>query len=171
MENIEKLPMMGFMDSIKTVFGKLLDFNGRARRSELWWSYLAIMVVSGIVQQCIANPWIGLVIAALAHLLLLAVTVRRMHDRNMSGIWPVVSFILTTYQQSYLMAAGLPEKLNTVNPNPDEIFQIFNSPLIYLPTIVLMITNLVIFITCVLDSKQADNKYGQSPKYQEIEAL
>ena len=171
MENIEKLPMLGFADSLKTVFGKLLDFNGRARRSELWWSYLAITVASYVLQQFVPNLWAGIFIATLSHLLLLSVTVRRMHDRNMSGIWPVVSVILTTYQQCYLMATGLPEKVKAVNPDLGDIMQVFGDPLIYLPTIVLMITNLVIFITCLLDSKPADNKYGISPKYSKIEQL
>lgn len=33
MEKIIKLPTLGFVEAVKSVTGKLTDFNGRARRS------------------------------------------------------------------------------------------------------------------------------------------
>lgn len=37
---------MTFGQSIKTVFGNLTNFQGRARRSEFWWFYLFIFLIS-----------------------------------------------------------------------------------------------------------------------------
>ena len=37
---------MSFGQSIKTVFGNLTNFKGRARRSEFWWFYLFIVLVT-----------------------------------------------------------------------------------------------------------------------------
>jgi len=37
---------MSFGTAVKTCFGKLFVFNGRARRSEFWWFYLFLTLVS-----------------------------------------------------------------------------------------------------------------------------
>ena len=43
--------MMGFMDALTTVFrNKYATFSGRASRSEYWWSYLGIAVISMALQ-------------------------------------------------------------------------------------------------------------------------
>jgi len=43
--------MMGFMDALTTVFrNKYATFSGRASRSEYWWSYLGIAVISMVLQ-------------------------------------------------------------------------------------------------------------------------
>lgn len=45
MENIKKLPSLTLGESIKSVLGNLTNFKGRARRSELWWYWLAYFIV------------------------------------------------------------------------------------------------------------------------------
>ena len=43
--------MMGFMDALTTVLrNKYATFSGRASRSEYWWSYLGIAVISMTLQ-------------------------------------------------------------------------------------------------------------------------
>lgn len=37
MNNYKKLPSMGFAESVNSVLKNMLNFNGRSRRSELWW--------------------------------------------------------------------------------------------------------------------------------------
>ena len=44
MEGIKKLPSMGFGESVKTVLTNLTNFKGRARRSELWWYWVAYAI-------------------------------------------------------------------------------------------------------------------------------
>lgn len=43
---VEATPPMSFMESVKTCFAKYFNFNGRARRSEFWWFYLACYVIN-----------------------------------------------------------------------------------------------------------------------------
>ena len=42
---------MGFMDAVRSVFGKYATFSGRAPRSEYWWYTLFIIIVSGMLYQ------------------------------------------------------------------------------------------------------------------------
>ena len=109
--------MMGFMDALTTVLrNKYATFSGRASRSEYWWSYLGIAVISMVLQIIgivgglalgSVNEGLGALfgLAAFAGLLALlipslSVNVRRLHDTGKSGwmllilLIPCIGFIL-----------------------------------------------------------------------------
>lgn len=100
---------MSFTESVRTCFGKFATFDGRATRSEFWWFYLFVILVSavgyipillltilgassgdGTVSGVLAFLsvilwilWIVIVIAL--YIPFLAVGCRRLHDRGQSG--------------------------------------------------------------------------------------
>jgi uncharacterized membrane protein YhaH (DUF805 family) len=101
---------MSFGAAIKTCFDKYATFDGRATRSEFWWFYLFVLIVSlvatlpgyllmigGLAGTADgASPgalfWVGtilLIVGGLVQLALiipqLAVGCRRLHDRGQSG--------------------------------------------------------------------------------------
>ena len=81
---------MTFVDSIKTCFNKYATFEGRAKRSEFWWFWLACFVVGYI-------PVIGWIASLGALIPIIAVGVRRLHDTNHCGWWllcPIYNIIL-----------------------------------------------------------------------------
>ncbi|MGI5186751.1 DUF805 domain-containing protein [Promicromonospora sp. CA-289599] len=108
---------MSFIESIKTVLSKYAVFNGRARRSEFWWYYLAYFIVLTVLYVALIVPGltaftsatmeaavvgttppamptslaIGQLITSLVALALLlptiGVSVRRLHDTDRSGFW------------------------------------------------------------------------------------
>ena len=39
---------MSFTESVRTCFGKFATFDGRATRSEFWWFYLFVVLVSAV---------------------------------------------------------------------------------------------------------------------------
>lgn len=88
---------MSFQESIVTVLSKYVTFDGRARRSEYWWFYLANTIVSSILSaigQRLTLFSILSVIYSLAVLLPgLAVCVRRLHDVGKSGWYIFISLI------------------------------------------------------------------------------
>lgn len=95
---------MGFSDAVRTCLKlKYATFSGRASRSEFWWFNLFITLI-GIVLGGISILGIDFQtgqVTSLAYVLfailgifylailipMLAVTIRRLHDRNMSGWW------------------------------------------------------------------------------------
>lgn len=85
--------IMDFGTSLKTCFSKYATFEGRARRSEFWWFYLAVFIASWI-------PVIGYVVSVATIIPSLAVGARRLHDTGRSGwnlLWmllPVIGSIL-----------------------------------------------------------------------------
>lgn len=101
---------MSFATAIRTCFSKYADFNGRATRSEFWWFYLFVVIVTTIpaliavailAGASAANPdaeasgavaVLGIAFMVLAVLVSLALIIptyavgcRRLHDRGVSG--------------------------------------------------------------------------------------
>jgi uncharacterized membrane protein YhaH (DUF805 family) len=101
---------MSFGESVKTCIDKYATFDGRASRSEFWWFYLFIILVSfvallpgyilmfaGLAGTSDGSApgflfWIGLVLLIIGALLELALIIpqlavgcRRLHDRGQSG--------------------------------------------------------------------------------------
>lgn len=81
---------MTFVESVKTCFKKYCTFKGRASRSEFWWFYLFETLVT-LILNCI--PQINF-LSLLILLPGLAVTARRLHDRNRSGWWQIAPICL-----------------------------------------------------------------------------
>ena len=102
-ENIEGISAAA---SIKLGFKKIFDFSGRASRSEFWWFYLTYIFLSFLVIFIImflaimSDPNISdsaldsmSYIGYVTGIGTLGATVRRFHDRDISG-WAILLFII-----------------------------------------------------------------------------
>lgn len=80
-----------FISAIKCGFSKIIDFEGRASKSEFWYFWLFTFVVSMI------SSGIGALVLLLP---MIAVGVRRLHDTGKSGLFwlfnliPIAGFII-----------------------------------------------------------------------------
>ncbi|ROS75340.1 DUF805 domain-containing protein [Cellulomonas sp. PhB143] len=88
---------MSFGDAVRSVLSQYAGFSGRARRSEYWFFYLAVIIVEivvGIVDNVLGTGGLltGLVLLALI-LPSLAVAVRRLHDTDRTGWWILIGLI------------------------------------------------------------------------------
>jgi uncharacterized membrane protein YhaH (DUF805 family) len=82
---------MTFQESVTVCFRKYADFSGRATRSEYWWFFLFIIVVS-LATSYVSSALSGLF--SLATLLpSIAAAARRLHDTNRSGWWQLIALI------------------------------------------------------------------------------
>jgi uncharacterized membrane protein YhaH (DUF805 family) len=123
---------MSFGDAIKSFFTNYAKFNGRARRSEFWFSYLFVYIVSIVLNIVIpaqivdvsgtpvAVPNLLVILWSLAVFIpQLAMTWRRLHDTNTSGgyffmaLIPLVGIILLIVK---LATAGTPAQNRFGNP-------------------------------------------------------
>ena len=46
MNKTTKLPQLDFTEAVKLSWSKPTQFTGRSRRSEFWWSYLALFIIN-----------------------------------------------------------------------------------------------------------------------------
>ena len=117
--------MMSFIDAVKNVLiNNYAGFEGRASRSEYWWFFLAILIVSfplGILDAILFGyelddpTWFSWLFNLAVFLPTLAVGVRRIHDHGKSG-W----FILVPFYNLYLWIAdgeGMPNAYGPVPTN------------------------------------------------------
>lgn len=166
MENIRRLPMMGFGESVKTVLSKLTDFKGRARRSELWWYFMLYAITAFVINMALPGMQeVKSVVSVILLLTLLSVTVRRLHDRGHGGWWVAASIIIGMAGNVCFWTKGYMDAMQTVNPDPDVVSKIAADPLVMAVGLMSFIVNTSILVFCVLDGKPQDNKYGTSPKY------
>lgn len=100
---------MGFVEAVKVCLAKYATFSGRASRSEFWWFALFhALVLAGMTAVASVTALTGAQLAAQAAgvggaaiyivliLPMLAVTIRRLHDRNRSGwnyFWVLVPVV------------------------------------------------------------------------------
>lgn len=79
------------VSALKLSMGRLLEFSGRSRRSEYWWTSAAV----GMAESILSNAFEGsaALLSVVSMLLLLAVQVRRLHDIGKSGWWLLVNLI------------------------------------------------------------------------------
>ena len=109
---------MDFVTAVKTCLTKYVDFQGRARRSEYWWFFL-FNFGAGLVTALISD---GLnILWSLAMLLpSLAVAVRRLHDRDMTGWWVLLALVPFVGMIALLIILALrgTEGANRFGPDP-----------------------------------------------------
>ncbi len=88
---------MDIQTAVQTVIGKYADFNGRARRSEYWYWYLAVVgvyVVLFVLSQVSGLLTALLFLFALAVIIpTLAAGVRRLHDIGKPGVYILFGLI------------------------------------------------------------------------------
>lgn len=95
---------MSFTDAIRKCLSNYATFSGRAPRSEFWWFYLFLLLgntVLGLVDSAFfgtapdGSPvsLLGGIFSLAMILPTIAVGVRRLHDRDMSGWWYLLFLI------------------------------------------------------------------------------
>ena len=93
---------MGLKEAVTTCWNKYGDFDGRAGRSEYWWWVLFALVAQWVAASVLGlGIWLlrdfgfltWLIVLIFSLILLsfilptLAVSVRRLHDRDLTGWW------------------------------------------------------------------------------------
>jgi uncharacterized membrane protein YhaH (DUF805 family) len=144
---------MTFGQSIKTVFGNLTNFQGRARRSEFWWFELFMFLISiplGFVLSIPLIAWAGSLGGTFgqddtltdeqAHQLIVAIAV----TYGLAFLFGLITFFLTL--------SVWVRRLHDVG---------YSGHLLWLALIGLSI---VPFIFAILEGNRGPNKYGPDPK-------
>lgn len=93
-------PQLDFMTAVKICLQeKFSNFEGRARRSEFWWFYLACAVVNYALNLIFGffSPTAAMVVSGIFSLAILvpslAVGARRLHDIGKSGWMQLLAII------------------------------------------------------------------------------
>ena len=174
--------MMDPVTAIKTCFKKYFDFKGRARRSEFWWFFLFVAIVSSVFSFFgLLSPIVGYLSLAFSLAVLipeLAVLCRRLHDTGRGSWWVVLMAILMGgYYGTFATLIGSNFSDMASATNPEDMMgmaqEMANSiqaapglaTVMMLCSMGSIIMAIIMLIFTVKDSDWNDNKYGPSPKY------
>lgn len=171
MSQFKELPQVGFEVAAQNAFKKIIQFNGRIRRSEYWWGVLTIFLASIVVSLI---PFVGILGVFVLGLAGVSMQFRRLHNTGRSGWWWVAQtcvgftaitlFIVSIDFSAYFEALRSQDIQAAMNVLISAITSITGilAIVFYLINIALGITILVFLLQ---DSQPEANKYGESPKY------
>ena len=79
-----------FLNSIKLIFQNYANFTGRTKKSDFWWGFLFLVIVSAATAYI---PIIGSVISVALFIPNLSLCIRRLHDVGKSWTWILMGLI------------------------------------------------------------------------------
>ncbi|NEJ72535.1 DUF805 domain-containing protein [Rhizobium phaseoli] len=84
---------MGFGQAIGSYFKNYVNFNGRASRSEFWYSALFVSLVSIALLVVDRSQTLNRIWSLATFLPWIAVAAQRLHDVNRSGWWQLLALL------------------------------------------------------------------------------
>lgn len=160
MTHMTEIPTLDFSTAIKQAANRILQFQGRARRSEYWWTMLVVYAAGFVL-----TPIVGFIL----NLLTIPLTFRRLHDTGRSGWWWGAGLILEAALFPFLFYDILKFSFNAESMIMDNdfepLFLLIGKYSIWL--LLILIYRVLTFVFMCLDSDPHTNQYGPSPKYTE----
>lgn len=92
--------MLNFKQAIEMAFRRWKDWEGRSNRAEFWWFFLFYCLVGAVLSLFAGDDdpslvlgFVAMVVAVVNFVVMLGLSVRRLHDTGRSGWWILISFI------------------------------------------------------------------------------
>lgn len=157
MEQIYSTPHLGLIDALNASTSKIVQFTGRSRRSEYWWTMLIVFLVSLLL-----TPLVGFFL----DLATVPLTFRRLHDIGKSGWWYGILFIM-----KFLFFMCLLADIAILIVRSDSDFVSSGTAIVafvakyMIWVVIISVYQFVLLIFMCLDGDKYENQYGPSPKY------
>jgi uncharacterized membrane protein YhaH (DUF805 family) len=151
----------------------LFSPNGRINRYQYWLHfmlpYIGISIVAAIADVMVFGPpepgatgaqalgVFGLIVGLFFFWPSIAVTVKRLHDRGISGWWVIWPFVPLVVAGTLFLTSGYTAETARTMP-PGHAY-----PLLFLAGLFLLSTIIVTIQTWFLPSQQGENDYGEEP--------
>lgn len=162
MNQFKEMPQLTYTEALKNATDKIVQIQGRSRRSEYWWTKVTVFLI-GLILARLLSPF-GLLVL---NLLTIPLTFRRLHDTGRSGWWLGVSILLRCVLIIILFVDIFRIVSTGVYDMDVDIYRMI-FPMIgkyfVLGGISILYDILLIVFLC-LDGDKETNQYGKSPKY------
>ena len=166
-ERTRAIPTLGFNEALREAWSKLTVFEGRSRRSEFWWTYLAVSIANAVLSYI---PVIGSLCSFVLWLAMIPLSFRRLHDTGRSGWWygggcilGIITFAVMFYYV-FSQMAGM-GSVPSENEMMGMMIVAFTTPAVLVCLLVALCYGIAMFVFFCQDSEPNANKYGESPKY------
>lgn len=147
-------PTLDIGEALLQACNNVIEFNGRSRRSEYWWTRFVVFIIN-----IAATPFVGWIF----NVAMIPLTFRRLHDGGHSGWWWGVGFLYKWLVLAYVIFDVIYWAVTT---EADDAMVILLHLSKYALLFFIYVIYKVIFIVMLCnDSQLGKNRYGESPKY------
>lgn len=154
------LPQLDFMSAVKLALSRIKEMDGRSRRSEFWWTALAIVIVNIILSFI---PVVGPILSICLWVVATPLMIRRMHD---TGRGPVLVYVyMALYVIMQILAIITYFKAKNATTWADIDSAAGTGALSLIVTIPAAIIGIILIVFWAQDSQPFPNQFGPSPKY------
>ncbi len=154
------VPQLDFGTAVKLSLSRIKDMEGRSRRSEFWWTALAIVIVN-IVLNFI--PIVGPILTICVWLVAAPLMIRRLHDTGRGPVLVYIYLALTVIMQILALVTYFKAKSATTWADIDAAAS--TGVISLLVAIPAAIIGIILIVFWCQDSQPFTNQFGPSPKY------
>lgn len=147
-------PTLDIGEALLQACNKVIEFNGRSRRSEYWWTRFVVFIIN-----LAATPFIGWIFSVA----MIPLTFRRLHDAGHSGWWWGVGFLYKWLVLAYVIFDVIYWAVTTEADDPVVVLMHLSKYALLL--IIYLIYKVIFIVMLCADSEPGTNRYGESPKY------
>ena len=161
MGNYVATPQLGFMDAVKKCFKNYANFNGRARRSEFWWFWLACYIIQFIFMIPL-KIFTGMTESYRAEAFSSGTTLSQLGELADKESFSTTMTLIFGIIFAIVMLALLIPQLSAMCRRLHDVGKSGHMMWLFL---VCGIGGLVPLILCIPEGKPEPNQYGESPKF------
>ena len=153
---VEKLakPTLDIGEALLQACSKIVEFQGRSRRSEYWWTRFVVFIINFA-----ATPLVGWIFSVA----MIPQTFRRLHDSGHSGWWWGFGFIYKWLALAYCISDLIYWAVTT--ETDDGLTILLHLTKYGLLFFIYVVYQIILIVMLCADSEPGTNKYGESPKY------
>lgn len=168
----QPIPSLDFMTAVKLAFARLKDMEGRSRRSEFWWTMLAVGIC-GVVLNLICGAishWLSMIVLIAIIVVTIPLQLRRLHDTGKGNIlvWIMAGIAILTHILSAVHTSLVKKAFSSLDLSAAQTAETIGIFIIILGLASLVIGIILLVFFCQ-DSQPGMNQYGPSPKYPDFQ--
>lgn len=154
------LPQLDFVSAVKLALSRIKEMDGRSRRSEFWWTALAIVIVNAILSFI---PIVGPILSICVWVVAAPLMIRRLHDTGRGPVLVYIYLALTVIMQILAIVTYFKARNATTWSDIDAAAG--TGAISLLVAIPAAIIGIVLIVFWAQDSQPFTNQFGPSPKY------
>lgn len=160
----QRIPQLDFVSAVKLAISRVKEMDGRSRRSEFWWTMLALFICNFVLAFI---PVIGWILSLVLWVCTIPLMIRRLHDTGSDGkvlVYTYVGIYAASVILMKLQSSLYAKAVGNLDMSAAKLHDALTIPMILLG-LAMLIMSIFMLIKFIKDSQPGINQWGPSPKY------
>jgi len=158
------VPQLDPVQAVKLAISRVKETEGRSRRSEFWWTVLAVFICNIVL---VLIPIVGPILSVCLMIAMIPLMIRRCHDAGSECrtlIYVAVACSAVTSILGMIQGILADKAYKNLDLSAAQLHDTLRIPFILLG-LVSLVVGIYLLIKFVQDSQPGTNQWGPSPKY------